>query len=87
MLTDNPVLVRKHRTMPTLMCVQRKAPKKQVSEEDLIEANIASFGNEIGTITNRITSMYDVRAKFQTESEEYKILSYRIRTGQLVQQN
>lgn len=87
MLTDNPVLVRKHRPMPTLMCVQRKAPKKQVSEEDLIEANIASFGNDIGRVTNWVTSMYEVQSHFQKDSEQYRTLAYRIRSGQQYQQN
>lgn len=45
------------------------------------------FGNEIGSTTNKITSMYDVRAGFPVGSLEYEILSYRIKCGQLYQQN
>lgn len=87
MLTDNPVLLRKHIELPTIMCVQRKAKKMIPTEQDIIKSNIASFGNEIGQVTNRVTSMYDVRTKFKPESKEYKELSYRIRCGQLIQQN
>lgn len=87
MLTDNDVLVRKHKAMPALMCVQRKASKCKPTESDFIASNIESFGNEIGQTTNWITSMFEVRAGFDSNSEEYRALSYRIKCGQLYQQN
>lgn len=87
MLTDNRVLVEKLRTEPALMCVQRKAQKKIVTEEDFIRSNIDSFGDDIGKTTNRITSMFEVQAHYSPDSEEYKILDYRIKCGQLFQQN
>ena len=87
MLTDNPVLVSKHEPLPALMCVQRKAQKKLVSEDDAISSNIASFGDDIGRTTNWATSMYDVRSRFDPDSDEYKILTYRIQCAQLYQQN
>lgn len=87
MLTDNKVLVEKLKVLPTLMCEQRRASKKISIEEDFIRSNIESFGNDIGQTTNWITSMFEVRAGFPKESVEYEILSYRIRCGQLFQQN
>lgn len=87
MLTDNRVLVYKLEPLPALMCAQRKAEKKISTEDDFIKSNIESFGNGIGQTTNWITSMFDVRAKFPKHSKEYSILSYRIRCGQLYQQN
>lgn len=87
MLTDNRVLVEKHITLPTIMCVQRKAAKKIPTEEDTIISNINSFGNDIGRITNWITSMFEVRSRFEKTSHEYDVLSYRIKCGQLLQQN
>lgn len=87
MLTDNEVLLRRFEELPALMCIQRKAPKTVPTENDFIRSNIESFGNEIGQTTNWITSMYEVRAGFPQESREYKTLSYRIRAGQLYQQN
>jgi hypothetical protein len=87
MLTDNRVLVDNLRPQPALLCVQRKAQKIIISEEDLIEANIDSFGDEIGKTTNRITSMFEVQARYPEDSEEYRILDYRIKCGQLYQQN
>ena len=87
MLTDNRVLVEKHRKLPAIMCVQRKAQKKVVTEEDAIEANIGSFGDDIGKTTNWITSMFEIQSRFPKDSEEYKVLDYRIMSGQLLQQN
>lgn len=87
MLTDNNVLVKKFKPLPTLMCAQRRASKKIATEEDFIQSNIDSFGNDIGQTTNWITSMFETRARFSKNSEEYKILSYRIMCGQLYQQN
>lgn len=87
MLTDNDVLVSKLNVLPALMCAQRKAKKKIVGEEDSIQANIDSFGDDIGKTTNWITSMFDVQAQFDKDSDEYKVLDYRIKCGQLYQQN
>lgn len=87
MLTDNPVLLRRHRKLPALMCAQRKATKVTPTEEDLIRSNIDSFGNDIGQTTNWITSMYEVQSKFKRGSREYNELEYRIMCGQLYQQN
>lgn len=87
MLTDNKVLVNKLKPLPTLMCAQRRATKKISSEEDFIRSNIESFGNDIGQTTNWITSMFEARAEFPKNSKEYEVLSYRIRCGQLYQQN
>lgn len=87
MLTDNNVLVNKLKPLPALMCAQRRAVKRVSCEDDFIQSNIESFGNDIGQTTNWITSMFEVRAEFAPDSEEYKVLSYRIRCGQLYQQN
>lgn len=87
MLTDNDVLVRKLKPQPALMCAQRKAEKRISTDEDFIRSNIESFGNDIGQTTNWITSMFEVCSHFNPESKEYKELSYRIRCGQLYQQN
>lgn len=87
MLTDNPVLVNNLHQAPALVCAQRKAEKKISTEEDFVRSNIATFGNDIGRITNWVTSMFDVRSNYEPDSKEYKELSYRIQCGQLYQQN
>lgn len=73
--------------MPAIMCVQRKAAKKAPTEADLAYSNKKGFGDEIGKITNRITEMFDVRSRFPEDSEEYRVLTYRIATGQKFQQD
>lgn len=86
-LTDNQVLVDNVRHVPTVFCIQRSGTKIEVSEDDLVRANIASFGDDIGRITNYITSMFDVQSQFELGSKEHEILNYRITCGQLYQQN
>lgn len=81
------MLVNKLEPLPALMCAQRKAEKRISNEQDFVESNISSFGNEIGSTTNRITSMYEVRSGCSPKSKEYEVLSYRIKCGELYQQN
>ena len=86
-VTDNSVLLRKTIEEPTIFCIQRKADKHIISEDLIVESNINSFGNKIGKITNDITSQFDLLTKYDSNTLEYKTLSYRIKTGQLYQQN
>jgi len=85
--TNDPVILKNTLNSPAIVCVQRKADKKIVTEEDIIAANKIGFTDEIGIVTNHITSMFEVQVGFPVESEEYKTLSYRIMCGQLFQQN
>lgn len=87
MCTDNPMILKNTLNSPTIMCVQRKAKKIVPTEDDIIQANKLAFNDDIGIITNHVTSMFDVQAKFPPESKEYKTLEYRIMCGQLYQQN
>lgn len=84
--TNNPVLLRTHKNLPALNCIQYKAAKKAVTEEDVITANKLGFGSKIGQITNRITCMTSLMANYSKEDEEYKILKYRTQCGQAQQQ-
>lgn len=85
--TDNPVIVRNTLNSPTIVCIQRKAEKKVASEADIIQANKLAFNDDIGTVTNHVTSMIEVQAGFEPGSDEYETLAYRIMCGQLYQQN
>ena len=85
--TDNRVLVENCKNLPAIECIQRRAEKKIVTEEDIIESNKGSFGDAIGSTTNRITAQIERQAGFEKGSDEYKALEYRILTGQLFQQN
>lgn len=86
MLSDNPVLLRRQKNLPTLMCAQKKGEKIIPTEDDFIKSNIASFGNEVGQITNKGTSMYEVQSRCSKQSDEYEALTYRIRCTQAFQQ-
>lgn len=86
-ITNNSVLINNHKPTKSIMCIQRKGIKVIPTEKNLIEANLNSFGDDIGKTTNYITSMFDVRSQFSPDSEEYQILDYRIKCGQLFQQN
>lgn len=85
--TNNPVLLRCYCSLPAVSCIQKNAEKTEITEETLSTSNMLAFGNDVGTITNYVTSMLEVQARFQPASEEYKDLEYRIQCGQLYQQN
>jgi len=84
---STPLIVENTKDLPAIICEQRKAPKCVPTENDFIQANINSFGNAVGEITNKITSMIEVQSQFEQNSREYNILDYRIKCGQLYQQN
>ncbi len=85
--TSFPLLVNNTTELPAIVCVQRKAPKCIPTEDDIMQSNINSFGNAVGEVTNKITSMFEVQARYEKDSREYRMLDYRIKCGQLYQQN
>ena len=85
--TDNKIIVEHTLNSTTIECMQRKAEKIIPTEKDMVQANKLAFGDEIGTTTNRITAMIERQASFDEDSEEYKVLDYRIKCGQHFQQN
>ena len=85
--TNNRVLIDNWVDTPSIICVQRKAEKKVITDDLLRISNKAGFGDEIGTTTNHITAMFDVMSEFPADSKEHKELEYRIQCGQLYQQN
>ncbi len=84
--TDNPIIVKNTLNSPTIECMQRKAEKIIPAESDMVKANKLAFGDEIGTTTNRITGMIERQSVFDKDTEEYKMLDYRIKCGQHYQQ-
>lgn len=85
--TNNEIILNNTRNVPAIECVQRQAEKIIPDEAALIKANLLAFGDEIGSITNRITSMIELQSSFEKNSPEYRILEYRIMCGQHYQQN
>lgn len=84
--TDNPIILKQTLNFPTIMCMQRKAQKKIPTEADIIQANKIAFNDDIGIVTNHVTSMFDVQAGFEKGTKEYDTLAYRIMCGQDYQQ-
>ena len=76
--TNNPVILKAVHHTPAIVSIQKTATKIHCTEADFIQANKLSFGNEIGSITNKSTSMYDVLAQYPPGSLEYEELMYRI---------
>lgn len=85
--TNNDVLRRKFVKLPAIECVQRNTEKVIVTEKDIKKTNKDGMGNQVGTITNRVTAMMEVQSHFPKGSKEYSELEYRIECGQLYQQN
>lgn len=85
--TNNPVILRNFEKQPVIVCAQRRAEKKVVTEEDLRISNENGRGDQIGIITNYTSAKTAIRSKFPKGSKEYEALTYRIRAGQLSQQN
>lgn len=85
--TDNSVFLKHVPEQLAIQCEQKTAVKKIVTEEDVIQSNILSFGDDIGTITNRATGLFDVRSLFPRESDEYREASKRLSYFQHFQQN
>lgn len=79
--------MRNQTNLPALRCIQRKAAKKIVTEEDLIQSNLQGFGSQIGQITNRCSAITSLMANYSKDSKEYQILKYRTQCFQNGQQN
>ena len=85
--TNNNILLNAYRYTNSIDCVQRKGEKKAVKRNDIRKSNRLGLGNEVGTITNRVSAQIDKLALFNENTNEYKELSKRILCGQLYQQN
>lgn len=84
--TNNNVLLRKHKQLPTILCIQRSTDKVIPTEEAVLRTNLDAMGNKVGSITNRVTSMMDTQSFFEKDSKEYLDIQKRIECGQHYQQ-
>ena len=85
--TSNATVLKGIDLQPAIVSIQKSATKMICQESDFIRSNLMSFGSEIGAITNRSTSMFDVLSRFEEGSEEYNELMYRIISSIQYQQN
>lgn len=86
-LSDNHILVNNIRDLLPIQCEQKKASKCVPGEKEFCLANERGFGDEIGSVTNRITAQTEIQSLFPADSQEYKELAYRIVCGQKIQQD
>lgn len=84
--TNNDILLKNTHNLLALNCTQKKGEKSIINTQKLIKADMLAFGDDIGSITNKITSMFDLLPMFSKNSDEYKTLEYRIMCGQKFQQ-
>ena len=85
--TNNKVLLDAFEYKTTLMCEQESSVKKKPEEDDYVMSDINGFGDSIGSVTNKATNMISLREQFDSDSEEYRRLTYRISTMMNYQQN
>ena len=85
--TNNKILSNNHVKLPAILCAQQNAKKVIIDEENVKVTNKNGMGNKVGTITNRVTAMMEVLARFKEGTNEYKELQKRIACGQLYQQD
>ena len=84
--TDNPIILKRTKNSPTIMCVQKKAAKIIPTEKSIVEANKLAFNDDIGTVTNRVTTMIERQSNPELSVKAHKELSDRIISGQHFQQ-
>ena len=84
--TNNEILLKRHRKLPAILCIQRTTEKIIPTEESILKTNFDAMGNKVGSITNRVTSMMDKQSYFEKDSKEYLELQKRIESGQHFQQ-
>lgn len=85
--TDNKILIRNFKQLDAIVCSQRNAKKVDITQDALRDSNLLAFGNNVGEITNYITSMKEVQSQFSENSDEYLKIENRMMCGQLYQQN
>lgn len=84
--TNNEIILNNTKETQTIICEQKSTDKVKITQSLLKKSNKNGFGNPVGTITNRITTMYDVLSTLEKGSKEYNELIKRIICGQALQQ-
>lgn len=85
--TDNETLLKTTRNLKAIVCEQSSASKHIISEKNLIQANQNGFNNDVGSITNKCTAMFDVLAGLENGTVDYKEMNDRIICMQNYQQS
>lgn len=86
--TSNPVFIRcVYKDMLPITYEKKSTPTKIITEQDLFEADLLSFSNDIGTITNYSTDMYAMLAQYHKGSKTYNTILERLKITRMLQGN
>jgi hypothetical protein len=85
--TDNPVIRKVFNNDKVIICDQKTADKEVTTRDSFIQADKNGFGNKIGSITNKGTSLYEILTQYKEGSREYSEILKRIRCIQKGQQD
>ena len=86
--TNNPVFLRcVYKDMLPITYEKKSTPKGLITDETLFEADLLSFSNDIGTITNYSTDMYAMLAQHHKGSKIYNEILERLKITRMLQGN
>lgn len=86
--TDNPIVLSGVDRNSLPVTYQKKLSQKiEFTEEDLYKADLLAFGSEIGSITNKSTSMYAMLPLFEEGSKEREEIEKRLIMTRVAQGN
>lgn len=86
--TSNPVFLRcAYKNLLPVTYKKKTAPTAKITDKALFEADLLSFNNEIGVITNYSTAMYAMLEQFTVGSKAYNTLLERLKITRMLQGN
>jgi len=85
MTTSNEQFIKGSKSGLPVTYERKKPPKSQISEDVLWKADIVTFKNRIGFLTNLSSSFYGLRDLFSKSSIEYKTITDRIKISSSLQ--
>ena len=86
--TSNPTIIKGVYKDDLAVTYQKKLSQKiEFTQEDLYKADLLAFGSEIGSITNKSTSMYAMLPMYDPQSPQYAELERRLIMTRVAQGN
>lgn len=85
--TDNNIIMDGVRDLPPLICKLGNVDKEIVNQRLLEKSNLNGFNNNVGSVTNRATSIRNKMCLFEEDSPEYIELEKREMAIQRIQQS
>lgn len=87
MTTNNKFILKGVMGLPPIICPSNGSGAKiEITERELQNSNLKGFNNNVGSATNKATSIRNLMSSFDIDSEEYKVLFEREMSVQRIQQ-